>query len=139
MDTSSGHEGVQVIPANVYDDGHEIVIVMPLTGITSDEITVRVSDGELQVIAGIRGPRQVTREYPLHEWSYGPYQRRIELIGSVDGGAANATHRNGVLTVALPKASRTTSATIHLERDTGSRHDQCRGHRGGHDQETPSA
>jgi HSP20 family molecular chaperone IbpA len=75
---------VQEVPANVYDDGHELVAVLPIPGLTGDEIEIEVTDHELTVQARLRGPRQEERHYLMHEWRYGPFARRLSLPFPVD-------------------------------------------------------
>lgn len=120
----------QEIPINVYDNGRELVAVMPLPGLLPDSFEVRVTDRELIIEGNLRGPRQEEREYLLHEWHYGPFSRRVALPFAVDAILANATHGNGVLTVALPRSSQPRPGVIRLEKEGGSHHDQRQGHVG---------
>jgi len=130
MISTKSDQPTQDVPPNLYDDGQMLVAVVPLPGITSDDIEIRVTDSELEIEGRLRGPRQDERHYLIHEWRYGPFRRRVRLSEPVDATRANATHGNGVLLVALPKADRTRPGTIHLARDAGSHHDQYQGHAG---------
>ncbi len=121
---------VQEVPANLYEDGHELVAVLPIPGVTADEIEIEVSDHELVVQARLRGPRQEERHYLMHEWRYGHFGRRLSLPYPVDAALANATYGNGILAVALPKSSQPRSGVVRLRKNAGSRHDQEQGHAG---------
>jgi HSP20 family protein len=118
------------VPVNLYDDGHELVAVVPMPGLTADEIEIRVTDHDLNIEGRLRGPRQEARQYLMHEWRYGPFSRRVPLPFAVDAERANATHGNGVVTVALPKSDQPRPGVIRLRKDTGSHHDQEQRHAG---------
>lgn len=122
--------GTQVLPINLYDDGHELVAVVPVPGLLPEDIAIRVTDHELVIEAQLRGPRQEERQYLVHEWHYGPFRRSVSLPFAVDASRANATHGNGVLTIALPRSDRPRPGEIRLRRDQGSHHDQERRHMG---------
>jgi HSP20 family protein len=128
---------IQEVPANLYEDGHELVAVLPIPGVTADEIEIEVSDHELVIQARLRGPRQEERHYLMHEWRYGQVARRLSLPYPVDATLANATHGNGILTVALPKSSQPRPGVVRLRKNAGSRHDQEQGHAGREAQPRP--
>ena len=58
------------------------------------------------------GAGQERIEYLVREWSYGPFERTVELPCAVDASRANLSYGNGVLAVSLPKASRTLVASL---------------------------
>lgn len=123
-----GH-AAQEVPVNLYDDGHELVALLPLPGATPDEIEIEVTDQQLVVGARLRGARQEEREYLLHEWRYGSFRRAVTLPFPVDATRANATHGNGVLAVALPKSEQVRTGVIRLRDEGGARH-RVQGHAG---------
>jgi HSP20 family protein len=86
-----------------------------------------MDDGRLVVRARMHGEGQERIRYLVHEWSYGPFERSLQLPAAVDAGRANLTYGNGVLTVALPKAEATASASLTVA-STG----HARGVTGGH-------
>jgi HSP20 family molecular chaperone IbpA len=75
----------------------------------------------------MHGEGQERIRYLAHEWSYGPYERSVQLPVPVDAARANLAYGNGVLTVALPKASATVAASLAVA-PTG----HTRGVTGGH-------
>ncbi len=107
-------ESAQRIPVNVYETPKEVVVVAPMPGVESDDIDIEVMGRSLTLRARLRGRDQFDRQYAIHEWTYGPYERTVELPEDVDAAKAKATHGNGVLAVALPKAQRARSVTIKL-------------------------
>lgn len=129
---SETRDGQQILPVNVFDTYHDLVVTAPVPGVEPEDINVSVADTTLTIQADMRGPGQQRRDYIQHEWKYGPYFRRLELPCPVDAERANASFGNGVLTLTLPKVEakqpqRITVREIELQK-TG----KSEGHREGH-------
>jgi HSP20 family protein len=119
------------IPVNLYENDRELMLVAPMPGVTAEDISVDVgADGWLTLRAAMHGEGQERIEYILREWSYGPYERRIELPFSVDATRANLSFGNGVLAVALPKAQGTVAASLEVA-PAGHARGMTAGHSGG--------
>ena len=116
------------VPVNVFENDREVVVVTPMPGVAAEDISVDVTDdGRLVLRARMHGEGQERRHYVLHEWTYGPFERSVQLPVPVDGTRANLAYGNGVLTVALPKADATAPAELAVA-PTG----HTRGVTGGH-------
>lgn len=97
----AGGESMRV-PVNVYEAEEALVVVAPLPGVMADDITVSVDDGRLRIAASMRSP--AAKEYLLHEWHYGPFERTLELPEGF-GGGGTATYGNGQLAIRLTRGS----------------------------------
>lgn len=117
---SSVGAAAQRIPVNIYDTGEQIVLVAPMPGVEAENIDIEVVGTTITLCASLRGVGQEVRDYIQHEWTYGPYERTIELPVQVDAQIANASHNNGVLVVALPKAPVSTAVRVPLKQVTAS-------------------
>lgn len=118
------------IPVNLFENDRELMVVAPMPGVGPEDIGVEVSDdGRLTLRARQHGEGQERINYLLREWSYGPYERTVELPRGVDAGRANLTYGNGVLAITLPKAATTTPARLVVER-TGHARGMAAGHAG---------
>ena len=116
------------VPINLFENDRELVVVAPMPGVTPEDISVDVlDDGMLIVRARMHGEGQERRQYLVREWTYGPFERSLQLPVPVDAARANLTYGNGVLTVALPKAAATSPAALAVA-PTG----HTRGMTGGH-------
>jgi HSP20 family protein len=119
------------IPVNLYENERELMVVTPMPGVTAEDIAVEVGhDGWLTLRAAMHGEGQERIEYILREWSYGPYERRVELPCSVDATRANLSFGNGVLAVALPKADSLVAASVGVA-PSGHARGMTAGHTGG--------
>ncbi len=118
------------IPINLYQNARELMVVAPMPGIAPEDISVEVSDdGWLTLRAAEHGMGQERIEYVLREWSYGPYERRIELPCAVDATRANVTFGNGVLAITFPKADALMADSLRIDR-TGHARGLAMGHAG---------
>lgn len=107
---AEGGAGAQEFPSwsllagEVIDEGKALVARIEVPGIEREDLAIEVRDGTLYV----SGERRIEREhvggsYYVQERAYGTFQRAIPLPGFVDSDKAQASLRNGVLTVTLPK------------------------------------
>jgi HSP20 family protein len=84
------------------DDPPRAVVHAELAGIDIDELGLEIEGREL-VIAGHRRPVEAEgRVYQQLEIDFGPFRRVIPLGADVVSEEANATYRDGILTVELP-------------------------------------
>src|SRR5690349_77014 len=112
-DASMTISGAQRLPVNVFENPEELVIVAAMPGIEPEDINVELKGSLLFIASGARG-LDADKKYIEREWSYGPYEREIQLKAPVDGRKANATYGNGVLTIVLPKAERFVDTKIEI-------------------------
>jgi HSP20 family protein len=118
------------IPINMFDNERELMIVAPMPGVGPEDITIDVTDeGHLTLRAAQHGEGQERIAYLTREWSYGPYERTIELPYAVDAMRANVSYGNGVLAITFPRAESTSGGRILVER-TGHARGVAAGHRG---------
>lgn len=131
-DQWSGMRGTQQhIPVNVYETEGDVVVIAPMPGVQAEDIDVQVQGTTVSIRAGLRGPGQENRRYLRHEWTYGPYQRTVELPLDIDAEHANASHSNGILVVSFPKGPRSRAVRVPLEQ-IGAAEAVHRGHAGHH-------
>ena len=127
------------IPVNLFDNERELMVVAPMPGVAPEDISVDVTDdGHLILRAAQHGEGQERIEYLTREWSYGPYERTVELPCAVDAMRANLAYGNGVLSVTFPKAGSTSAGRV-LVRRTGQARGVTAGHagtRGGDDDDS---
>lgn len=118
------------IPVNIFENERELMVVAPMPGVDVTDISVDVTgDGQLTLRAQKHGEGQERLDYLLREWSYGPYERSVDLPRGVDAARANLAYGNGVLAVTLPKTLDTVPATLSLD-ETGQARGVARGHVG---------
>jgi HSP20 family molecular chaperone IbpA len=95
---------VQSVPVNAYETTGALVIVAPLPAVTADDVSIELRPGVLRFWASLRsaGPR----DYLLHEWEYGGYEREIELPDGY-GSGVEASLVNGQLAIRVLRGDAT--------------------------------
>ncbi len=86
----------QNVPVNVYETTAALVIVAPLPAVTASDVSIELSPGTLRFWADLRsaGPR----EYLVHEWDYGGYERQVDLPDGY-GSGVEASLANGQIAI----------------------------------------
>jgi HSP20 family molecular chaperone IbpA len=86
----------QSVPVNVYETTGALVVLAPLPAVTPEDVCVELRSGRLRFWAGLRsaGPR----DYVVHEWEYGGYERELDLPAGY-GSGVEATLSNGQLAI----------------------------------------
>ena len=94
------------VPAvDLYEDRDNYVVKMELPGMSKEGIDISLHEGVLS-IAGERKEEEKHEDAETYrsERFFGRFQRSVTLPASVDGGKVNASYKDGILTVTLPKA-----------------------------------
>jgi HSP20 family molecular chaperone IbpA len=100
----------QRVPVNAYETPGAFVIVAPFAAVTENDVTVELTDGVVRFWAELRsaGPR----EYKIHEWEYGGYERAVDLPPGF-GSGVEASLTNGQLVVRVLSGDFTSEQKIH--------------------------
>jgi HSP20 family molecular chaperone IbpA len=86
----------QPVPVNMYETTDAVVVVAPLPAVMPDDVEIAVDGRQLTIRAALRSP--APKQYLLSEWSYGPYERTLELPDGF-GRSVEASLANGQLAV----------------------------------------
>lgn len=99
----------QKVPVNVYEATGALVIVAPLPAVTAKDVTIELRPGTLRFWAPLRsaGPR----EYLVHEWDYGGYEREVDVPAGY-GSGVEASLVNGQLAIRVLRGEPVDSLTV---------------------------
>lgn len=97
--------GWSMLGGNVFEDDNRVVVHLEVPGMEKDNFNIEVVDDMLVV----RGQKRFEREssegrYRLLQCAYGSFRREIVLPVPVRVDQTEATYRDGVLRIELPKA-----------------------------------
>ena len=98
----------QQVPVNMYEADAALVGVAPLPAVMGDDVTIDLQPGLLTIRAEMR--TAAPKDYLMHEWDYGPYERQVDLPDGF-GAGAEATLNNGQLAVRVLRGA-PTSQTV---------------------------
>ena len=114
--TYFGSETRAFAPAlNVVETEHAFTLTAELPGVAKDDVKITIEDGVL-TLAGEKRHSEEQKDGQWHrvERAYGAFERSLALPKGVDGGAAQATFKDGVLTITLPKSEQAKPRTLTI-------------------------
>lgn len=101
---------------DVYQTANEVIVESPIAGVTADDIDIGIT-ADAVTIRGKRERRQTVREedYVYQECYWGRFSRSVVLPCEVDADKAQATIKNGVLTITIPKLNRSKAKRVRVK------------------------
>jgi len=112
--------GWSMLGGNVFEDDQRVVVRLEIPGMEKDNFNIEVID-DMVVVRGQKRFEHETSEgrYRLLQCAYGSFRREISLPVPVQVDKTEATYRDGVLRIELPKTSpdkaRSTSKMIKID------------------------
>jgi len=101
--------------ADIYETENDLVLQTDLPGIDPKQLDVRVENNVLTIRGERRFESKIEKEnFHRIERSYGTFSRSFSLATSVDADKIQASYRNGVLIVTLPKGERAKPRKIQI-------------------------
>jgi len=102
-----------LLAGEVTETAREVIVRLEAPGMEKEAFDLSIEGNQLLVYGEKHWACESHDErYHLLERAYGSFQRLIPLPGTVDGAAAKASYRNGVLTIKLPKTETTAANKI---------------------------
>jgi HSP20 family protein len=101
---------------NVKETENAIEVTAEVPGLKPEEIEVSLTGNILTLKGEKNEEKEETKgSYHLVERRFGSFSRSFRLPMEVDRAKVQAKHKDGVLSVTLPKAARETSTAIKVE------------------------
>ena len=100
----------QAVPVNVYETSAALVIVAPVAAVSATDVTIELRPGTLRFWVHLRSA--APRDYLVHEWDYGGYEREIDLPPGY-GSDVEGSLANGQLAIRVLRGEPGQSRTIH--------------------------
>ncbi|MDI6734224.1 MAG: Hsp20/alpha crystallin family protein [Patescibacteria group bacterium] len=106
------------LTVDVYQDKDNIFIQSTIAGVKPDDIDISITNESIT----IRGKREKEetiedKDYFYQECFWGAFSRSIILPQEVDPDKAQASMKNGVLIIKMPKLNRAKSKTLKIKTD----------------------
>jgi HSP20 family protein len=102
-----GHESALTTwapPVDIYETEHQLVVKADLPDIDEKDLDIRVENNVLTIRGERKFEKEVSEENYLRvERAYGAFSRSFTLANTVNPEAIQATYRNGVLILTIPK------------------------------------
>ncbi len=89
---------------NIIEGDQEFKVEVAAPGLNKDDFTVNVEKNVLEISAEKKDEKEIKeKKYLRKEFNYSQFKRTFSLPGYVDAEKIKATHKDGVLTVEIPK------------------------------------
>ena len=116
------HTAERVPTAEVRETEAGYSLCLELPGVARDSIDVKATDHNLVISAERRAPQPESTDGDpqptntlLSEIRYGTWSRSFRFPSGIDRESVQATYRDGLLTVEVPKAQTLTSVSVKVE------------------------
>ena len=103
------------LPLDIYATQDAVVVRGSVPGVNPDDVDITI-EGSRVTIRGETQPQKEEGDYLLQEQRYGPFARTIDLALPVQADKAEASFKNGLLTLTIPKAEEIKPKTIKVKR-----------------------
>ncbi len=115
-----GAESTRNVPvmtpaADIYETDDGLVILVEMPGVEPDAIDVTVEKRELMIMGRTRATPPAGHSLAHAEYRDGDYQRAFTLSDAIDSDHIEASMKDGVLRLALPKAKPAPARTISVQ------------------------
>jgi len=89
---------------DIYETEDAVVVVAEMPGVDNESVDINVEHNELRINGRVKQPSVEGHRLTLAEYEVGDYQRTFRLSDDVDVDKIDASMKNGVLTIVLPKS-----------------------------------
>ncbi len=97
--------------ADINDNEKEVIVTAELPGLSPDDVDIKASGD----ILTIRGEKKSEEKDDTHyERYFGSFERSFQLPSEVNSDKADATFKNGVLKIKLPKSESESGKSIKI-------------------------
>jgi HSP20 family protein len=102
------------LPLDVYETRDAFVVRASLPGVKPEDVDITMEGNTLTIRGETKTPPE-EGTYLLQEQRYGPFARSIELGTAAQPEKAEASFKNGVLTLTIPKAEEAKPRVIKVK------------------------
>ncbi|MEK7611867.1 MAG: Hsp20/alpha crystallin family protein [Patescibacteria group bacterium] len=116
--TSDPHIGEDEgqLTIDVYNKGGDVIVESPIAGVDPEDIDVVITADGITIRGKREREHDVRHEdYVYHECYWGKFARSVSLPEEVDPEGAEATIKNGVLKIKLPKRNRAKARKLEIK------------------------
>jgi len=106
--------GIYYSPAvDIFETDEAITLLADLPGVDKDQLDINVEERQLTITGLVKEPEEHLQTM-YTEYGIGGYTRSFKLGDTIDRSKINASLKDGVLTLILPKADRLKPRKIEI-------------------------
>ena len=107
-------EGPFFVPnVDIFEDNDNLVLLADMPGVSKDNVDIRIEDGQLRIQGKVS--KETPGDYVLSEYSIGNYYSNFALSIIIDQSSIQASMKNGVLRIVLPKSDKSKPRKITIK------------------------
>lgn len=104
------------LPAvDIFETPEALTLVADMPGVPNDKVTIDIKDNHLVISGEIVPPMAAGETMALMEYHTGDYQREFQLGSLIDQAKIEATMKDGVLRLLLPKMEKAKPRKIEVK------------------------
>ena len=113
--TAAGETGGQSVPTNLWEDanGYHLHLVVP--GADADSVEITAVNGTLTITGQLKAPAPQEAKQIWREWGPTTFRRQFRLPAGFDADRCEATYRDGILSVSVPKPEQAKPKSIKVQ------------------------
>jgi len=101
---------------DVYQTKTHIIIIAPIAGVTLSNIKVSITEDVLSIKGNREKQENIqNQDYYTQECFWGDFSRTIVLPSAVDSSKINATFKNAILKITIPKTEQTKTKVVRIQ------------------------
>jgi len=110
-------EDIRYMPAlDISENEKELIVKAEIPGMNEKEIDINLSKGILTIKGEKKQEKEdKTEQYHIIERHYGSFSRTVRLPSEVEVGNVDATYKDGVLKITLPKSETAKARKIEIK------------------------
>lgn len=93
----------------------EFILLAPIAGIKSEEMDIEIEDNILKIEGERKNPLTESGEFLIKECYFGKFKRELILPEEVNLAEVEASLKNGILIIKLPKAPKEKKKKIQIK------------------------
>lgn len=106
------------LAVDVYQDNEFVILKAPIAGVKPENLEISITDEVINVKGERRESSEIKKEnYFCQECYWGSFSRSYLLPVAVDAEKADASLKNGILTIKIPKQEKTKTRLIKVKTD----------------------
>lgn len=102
------------IPMDIKDSNEAYEILAVLPGVSADDLNIQITNNTLTIQGEVKVEQDDKATYLLRERSAGRFMRSVQLPEAVDSAKVDASLKDGILILRIPKAEEARPKTIKV-------------------------
>lgn len=100
---------------DIYERENEMIVIAEMPGVSRDAADVSLEAGELRISGRVERAAVDGHQLAYAEYEAGDYERTFRITGDIDAERIDATMKNGILRIVLPKSKQASPQKISIK------------------------